>query len=174
MTNTGSLKIVRNTDLEVVIRRAFDAPRNLVYDTLTKPELLKRWLSGPPGPGWSMLVCEVDLKVGGSYRLVWRNTDGSELSMRGLFREIAPPERLVNTESFVLGGDGLSEKQKATNFLTEQAGRTTLTTTILYPSKEARDAIFGSDMERGVTTSYDRLDEVLASGVAGVAFSGNA
>src|SRR5215831_6780350 len=154
MKNIGSLKIVRSTDLEVVMTRAFDAPRNLVYDALTKPELLKRWLSGPPGPGWSMPVCEVDLKVGGSYRFVWRNTDGSELGMRGLYREIAPPERLVNTESFVIGVDVLAE----------QAGRTTLTTTILYPSKEARDATFGSDMERGVTTSYDRLDEVLASG----------
>jgi len=121
-----------------------------------------------------MPVCEVDLKVGGSYRFVWRNTDGSELSMRGVYREIAPPERLVNTESFVLGVDVLAGEQLATSVLTEQAGRTTLTTTILYSSKEARDAIFGSDMERGVTTSYDRLDEVLASGVAGVAFSGNA
>ena len=174
MKNIGSLKIVRRTDLEVVMTRAFDAPRNLVYDALTKPELLKRWLSGPPGPGWSMPVCEVDLKVGGSYRFVWRNTDGSELSMRGVYREIAPPERLVNTESFVLGVDVLVGEQLATSVLTEQAGRTTLTTTILYSSKEARDAIFGADMERGVIASYDRLDEVLASGVAGVAFSGNA
>ena len=70
MTNTGSLKIVRSTDLEIVMTRTFNAPRNLVYDALTKPELLKRWLSKPPGPGWSMLVCEVDLKVSSSYHLI--------------------------------------------------------------------------------------------------------
>lgn len=160
MKDTGTLKIETPGDREIMMTRVFDAPRRMVFDAFTKPELLKRWLLGPPG--WEMVVCEVDLKVGGTYRFRWRNTDGSEMGMRGVYREIVPPERVVSTESFEFGCDAQSGEQLGTTVLTEQGGKTTLTTTLLYPSKEARDATIASGMEKGVAASYDRLGELLA------------
>ena len=157
MQNTASLKVATPTDREIVLTRVFDAPRGLVFDGLTKPELLRRWMLGPPG--WSMVVCEIDLKVGGAFRHVWRRLDGTEMGMRGVYREIVPPERIVRTESM----DDFPSESLATVVLTEQEGRTTLTLTVLYPSKEARDATLASGMERGVAASYDRLAELLAS-----------
>src|SRR3970040_1417373 len=99
MTNSGALKVTAHGDRQIVMTRGFDAPRTLVFDAHTKPEHVKRWLLGPPG--WSMPVCEIDLRVGGKYRYVWRrDSDGKEMSMGGVFREIGPPERLVATERF--------------------------------------------------------------------------
>ena len=89
----GKLKIAAAADREIVMTRIFDAPRRLVFECMTKPELLRRWLLGPPG--WSMVVCDVDLRVGGAYRYVWRNQKGTEMGMGGVFREIVRPERLV-------------------------------------------------------------------------------
>jgi len=97
MKNTGTLQVTTPTEREIVMTRVFDAPRSLVFDALTKPELLKRWF-GPRG--WSLGVCEVDLKVGGTWRFVWRGPDGTEWGMHGAYREIVPPERLVHTETF--------------------------------------------------------------------------
>jgi uncharacterized protein YndB with AHSA1/START domain len=161
MKNTGSLKVTTPTDREIVMTRVFDAPRSLVFDAMAKPELLKRWLSGPPG--WSMVDCESDLKVGGAFRHVWRSSDGTEMAMHGVYHEIAPPERIVRTESFEFGCDAQAGEQVGTLVLTERGGKTTLTLTVLYPSKEARDATIASGMEHGVAASYDRLAEVLAS-----------
>jgi uncharacterized protein YndB with AHSA1/START domain len=163
MKNTPTLKLTTPSDREIVITRVFDAPRTLVFDTMSKADLLKRWLFGPPG--WSMVVCENDLKVGGTFRHVWRGPDGSEMAMRGVYREIVPPERIVRTESFEFGCESQAGEQLATLLLTEQGGKTTLTLTLLYPSKEARDATIASGMERGVAASYDRLAELLASPV---------
>src|SRR5215210_6281000 len=99
MTNTGTLKVTTPTDREIVMARDFAAPRQLVFEALTTPRLLERWLLGPPG--WSMVVCEVDLTVGGKYRYVWRHDrDRTEMGMGGVYREIVPPERIVQTESF--------------------------------------------------------------------------
>lgn len=162
MTNAGALRVTTPSDREIVLTRVFDAPRNLVFDALTKPELLKRWLLGPPG--WSMVVCDVDLKVGGAYRYVWRNADGTEMAIRGVYRQIIPPERIFYTESFDFGFDAQSGEVLATAVLTEQGGKTTLTTTILCESKEGRDAVLASGMEHGVAASYDRLAELLARG----------
>ncbi|HEY4877562.1 MAG TPA: SRPBCC family protein [Candidatus Acidoferrales bacterium] len=139
--------------------RAFHAPRRLVFDALTKPELVKRWLIGPPG--WSMPVCEIDLKVGGSYRYVWRHTDGKEMGVRGVYRDIVPQERVICTERFDEAwypGEAL-----LTTTLVEQDGKTTLTSTVLYVSKEARDGVLKSGMENGVAASYDRLAELVSS-----------
>jgi uncharacterized protein YndB with AHSA1/START domain len=159
MKNKGTLNLSTSAEREIVMTRAFDAPRHLVFDALTKPELIKRWLLGPPG--WSMPVCEVDLKVGGRYRYVWRhNGDGRNMGMGGVFREIVAPKRLVQTEKFDESwypGEAL-----ATAVLVEQKGRTTLTTRVLYESREARDGVLKSGMERGVAASYDRLEELLA------------
>jgi uncharacterized protein YndB with AHSA1/START domain len=159
MTNTETLQITTPSEREIVMSRVFDAPRSLVFDAWTRPELLKRWL-GVRG-GWSMVVCEVDLREGGAYRFVWRGPDGSEMGMGGVYREIVPPERLVATESFDdpwYPGEALD-----TIVLVEERGKTTATTTVLYESEEIRDAVLESDMARGVGESYDMLAEYLAS-----------
>lgn len=160
MKNTGNLKVTTPGDREIAMTRVFDAPRRLVFDAYTKPELVKRWLLGPPG--WTMPVCEIDLRVGGSYRYVWHGQDGTEMGMRGIYREIVPAERIVCTESF---DDPWYEGEAVgTSVFVELGGKTTLTTTVLYASKEIRDAVLKSPMEQGVAASYDRLAELLASG----------
>ena len=159
MKNKGVLKLSTSSEREIVMTRAFNAPRHLVFDALTKPELIRRWLLGPPG--WSMPVCEVDLRVGGHYRYEWRHdSDGRDMGMGGIFREIVAPGRLVQTEKFDQSwypGEALT-----TAVLVEHKARTTLTTTVLYESQAARDGILKSGMERGVAASYDRLEELLA------------
>src|SRR5439155_25403833 len=112
MQNTGTLKVTTPTDREIVMTRVFDAPRGLVFDAMTKPELLKRWLFGPPG--WSMVVCEDDPRVGGAFRWVWRGPDGAEMAMRGVYREVVPPERIVRTESFEVGWAAQADEQVGT------------------------------------------------------------
>jgi uncharacterized protein YndB with AHSA1/START domain len=160
MANTGGLKVTAPTDREIVMTRVFDAPRELVFDAHTKPELVKRWLLGPDG--WSMPVCEIDLRVGGKYRYIWRkDSDGTEMGMGGVFREIVPPERIVATEKF--DESWYPGEAVDTSVFTEQDGRTTLTLTVLYESREARDAVLKSPMESGVVAGYDRLEKLLAS-----------
>src|SRR5438445_10322006 len=134
MNSSGALKVTAQSDREIVMTRVFDAPRNLVFDAYTKPDLLKRWL-GVFG-GYSMPVCEVDLRVGGTYRFVWRGPDGAEMGVRGVYREVVRPERLVHTEKF------------------DEAW---------YP-REAVIAVVKSPMESGVAQSYDKLAELFASG----------
>jgi uncharacterized protein YndB with AHSA1/START domain len=160
MKNT--LTVTTPTDREIVIKRTFDRPRALVWDAMTKPELLKRWLFGPPG--WEMVVCEDDARVGGTFRWAWRGPDGAEMAMHGAYREVVRPERIVRTETFDMGCDAQAGEQIGTFVLTEQGGRTTLTMTVLYPSKEARDGAVASGMEHGLAAGYDRLDEILAAG----------
>jgi uncharacterized protein YndB with AHSA1/START domain len=160
MKNTGNLKLTIQGDREIVMTRVLDAPRRLVFDAFTKPELVKRWLLGPPG--WSMPICEIDLRVGGVYRYVWRrDSDGSEMGMGGVYREIVSPERLVATEKFDQAWYP-GEAVISTVFV-EQGGKTTITQTVLYQSREARDAVLKSGMEKGVAASYDRLAELLVS-----------
>ena len=160
MKHGGGLRVTAPTEREIVMTRLFDAPRSLVFDAFTKPELVKRWLLGPPG--WSMPVCEIELNVGGSYRYLWRrDRDGHDMGMGGVYREIVAPERLAATERFDEAwypGEAL-----LTIVLVEQGGRTTLTQTMLYESRAARDVVINSNMEGGVTASYERLAELLAS-----------
>jgi len=160
MNSSGALKVTAQSDREIVMTRVFDAPRNLVFDAYTKPDLLKRWL-GVFG-GYSMPVCEVDLRVGGTYRFVWRGPDGAEMGVRGVYREVVRPERLMHTEKFDEAwypGEAL-----ITTVLVEQGAKTTLTVTMRYESREARDAVLKSPMESGVAQSYDKLAELLQSG----------
>ena len=159
MSTTGTLEVTTPSEREIAMTRVFDAPRTLVFDAWTKPELLKRWL-GVRG-GWSMVVCEVDLRVGGSYRFVWRGPDGAEMGMGGVYREIVASERLVATESF--DDPRYPGEAVDTTVLVEEGGKTTATTTVLYESEEIRDAILESGMARGVAESYDMLAEYLAS-----------
>jgi len=154
-----TLELMTRGDREIVMTRVFDAPRRLVFDAFTKPEQVKRWLLGPPG--WTMPVCEIDLRVGGAYRYVWRAADGQKMGMGGVYREIRAPERLVTTERF--DEAWYPGEAVGTVVLVEQGGKTTLTQTILYESREARDAVLKTGMERGVAASYDRLAELLPS-----------
>jgi uncharacterized protein YndB with AHSA1/START domain len=155
--HSNSLQVVARGEREIVMTRLFDAPRPLVWEAFTKPELLKRWLFGPPG--WTFAVCEVTQKVGERYRYVWRGPDGLEMGMGGVIREFTPPVRMVGTEKFDEAwypGEAL-----VTIELTEQGSKTLLTQTLRYESREARDMVLKSPMEGGITMSYDRLEELL-------------
>ncbi len=156
----AQVKITPSGDRDLVMTRDFAAPRKLVYDAHTKPELVRQWLLGPPG--WTMPVCDMDVRVGGKYRWEWRKeTDGTTMGMGGVYRDVKAPERLVSTEKFDdawYPGESLN-----TLVLVEKGGRTTLTQTMRYESREAREAVIKSGMEQGVAASYDRLDDVLAA-----------
>ncbi|MDP9280792.1 MAG: SRPBCC family protein [Chloroflexota bacterium] len=158
MTNIGLLEVTTPSDREIAMTRVFNAPARLVFDAWTKPELIKRWLG--VRAGWTMAVCEVDLKVGGAYRFVWRGPDMT-MGMRGLYREVVRPERLVSTEVF---DDPWYEGEAVdTMVLVERDGKTTVTTTVRYASREVRDAVVKSGMATGVAEGYDKLAELLAS-----------
>ena len=157
MTNAASVQVTMPSEREVVMTRGFDAPRRLVWKAWTDPEHVPHWLLGPDG--WTMPVCEIDLRPGGAWHFVWRKSDGSEMEMRGVYREIAAPERFISTESW--GGDW--PETINTVILDEQDGRTTMTMTVLYPSQEARDAAAGTGMKEGASMSFDRLAEYVAS-----------
>jgi uncharacterized protein YndB with AHSA1/START domain len=161
MKNTGTLKLTTPTDREVAMTRLFDAPRELVFEAWTKPELLKRWLYGPED--YPLAVCEIDLRVGGALRFVWRHRDRTDagMGMSGVYREIVPSERLVFTE--VWDDDWTGGEALVTIELTEHAGKTSLTQTVLYSSRAARDGALKTDMEHGVAVGYDRLAELLTS-----------
>jgi uncharacterized protein YndB with AHSA1/START domain len=147
--------ITTPSDLEIVMTRAFDAPRRLVWEAWTNPEHVPHWMLGPEG--WTMPVCEIDLRPGGEWHFVWRKADGAEMGMRGIYKEVVPYERLVNTESW---GPDWPETLN-TLLLTEENGRTMTTSIMLYPSKETRDAALQTGMKEGVEVSYDRLAEYL-------------
>jgi uncharacterized protein YndB with AHSA1/START domain len=152
----GETTYTTPSDRELVTTRAFDAPRDLVWEAWTSPEHLPQWLLGPEG--WTMPVCESDLSVGGAWHFVWRNeADGSEMGMTGEYREITPPERLVSTQSW--GGDW--PETVNTLVFTEEDGLTMMTQTILYPSQEARDAAIATGMQRGMDAGFNRLDVYL-------------
>jgi uncharacterized protein YndB with AHSA1/START domain len=156
MINTGSLQVTTPTEREIVLTRVFEAPRRMVFDALTKPELLKRWF-GPRG--WALKVCEVDLRVGGAWRFVLSGPGGDEMSMHGEYREIAAPDRSVHTETI----DPFAVESIVTTVLVESGGETTLTGTIRYPSQEIRDMVVKSGIEHGAAECYDKLAEMLAA-----------
>jgi uncharacterized protein YndB with AHSA1/START domain len=159
MRTVGALTVTTPDARAIQMTRVFEAPRDLVFDAYTKPELLKRWLTGPPG--WSLAVCEIDLRVGGRYRYVWRGPDGAGMGMGGTYREVMRPERIVATELF--DEDWTGGETLGTVVFTEQGGKTTLTQTILYSSQEARDGALKTPMAEGMAYGYDRLAELLAS-----------
>ena len=153
--STGVTTIATPTDREVVITRVVNAPRRLVFAAWTEPRHLQRWLIGPDG--WSMPVCEIDLRPGGRWRYVYRKPSGTEMTLTGSVLEVLPPERLVTTESW---GPEWPETVN-TVVLTESGGHTTITLTITYVSREARDAAVGTGAMDGMNQSFDRLDELL-------------
>ena len=158
MESTGTLKVATPSHREVAMTRVFDAPRDLLFDALTKPKLLKRWFYGPPG--WTLDVCEMDLQVGGAYRWVWRGADGTEMGVAGVFREVVIPERIVATERFDV--PWYPGEAVVTQVLVENGAQTTLTLTVLYESQEARDIALRTPMTQGVEMGYNRLAEMLS------------
>jgi uncharacterized protein YndB with AHSA1/START domain len=158
MANSGSFKLTTPSDREIRLTRLFDAPRNLVFEAMTRPEHITKWW-GCLGEGYSVPECEVDLRPGGKWRFVNRTPQGESVVFYGVYREIAPPERLVYTEIFEQYPDAESV---VTVVLTEEKGKTRITTTALYPSPEVRDIVVKSGMESGAAISYDRLEEVAA------------
>jgi uncharacterized protein YndB with AHSA1/START domain len=150
------------SDREVKVLRSFRAPRALVYRAYTEPELVRRWLGSP---GWSMPVCDMDVKVGGRFQWRWRSdADGSEFGFSGTYREVQPPSKIVHTEAYEPGtvGGGYPDKDAiVTITFAEEGGMTTLSTLIDYGSKEARDAAVATGMTDGMEQSYQLLDRVL-------------
>jgi uncharacterized protein YndB with AHSA1/START domain len=157
MTNAETFTVTAPTDCEIVVTRVFIAPRKLVFEAWTNPKYLPHWMLGPDG--WTMPVCEIDLRPGGSWHFIWRHSNGQEMEMRGEYREVKPPERLVSSESW---GRGWPETLNTLE-LSEHASKTTATITILYVSKEARDAALATAMKKGMAMSYDRLESYLLS-----------
>jgi uncharacterized protein YndB with AHSA1/START domain len=153
------LTVSTPSDNELRLTRSFDAARSLVYDCWTKPELVRRWMTGPDG--WSFVVCEIDLRVGGRYRYVWRNLDGRDMGMGGVYRDIVATRRLVSAELF--DEDWTGGETLCTVDFSEQAAVTTVTTTVLYSSRQARDGAMQSGMEDGMAAGFDRLDAYFAS-----------
>lgn len=155
--NSGTFKVTKPSAQEVQMTRLFDAPRQMVFEAMTKPEHIKRWW-GNLGQGYSVPVCEMDLRVGGKWRFVNRHADG-EVVFHGVNKEINPPSRLVFTETM----DPYPEPGSlVTAVFTEENGKTRLTVTVEYPSQEVRDIVLGTGMEKGAGLSYDRLEDLLA------------
>jgi uncharacterized protein YndB with AHSA1/START domain len=157
--NRGTVTITTPSDREIAIVRTFAAPRRLVFEAYTKPELLKQWLGMQNG--WRLAICEIDLRAGGAYRYVWRGPNREEMGMGGVYTEIVPGERIVATEKY----DDPWYDGEATTTVTfvERDGTTTLTLLLRYESKEVRDSVLKSPMEGGLSAGFDKLDELLAT-----------
>jgi uncharacterized protein YndB with AHSA1/START domain len=153
----GKLKLDVTGDREIRMTREFHAPRQMLWDCHTKPELVRKWLLGPEG--WTMPVCDIDLRVGGKYRYVWEK-NGAQMGMGGVFREIDAPAKLSSREVF--DEDWTGGETIATQTFVEKNGRTILTTTILYASKEGRDRALATPMLDGMEAGYARLDDIFA------------
>ncbi len=160
---TNKAEVSMPSDREVKVTRSFKAPRALVYRAYTEPALLQRWLLGPPG--WAMPVCEMDVRVGGSYRWRWRsNEDRTEFGFSGVFREVEPGKKLVHSERYDSGTTGVGEsggEALVTVVFEEQNGLTTVTSLMDFGSKEARDAAVATGMTDGMEQSYQLLDKLL-------------
>jgi uncharacterized protein YndB with AHSA1/START domain len=158
VANSESFKVTTPSDREIRLTRLFDAPRNLVFEAMTTPEHVTHWW-GCLADGYSVPVCEIDLQPGGAWRFVNRTPKGELVVFYGVYREIAPPERLVFTEIFEKFPD---TESVVTGVFTEENGKTRLAATALYPSLEVRDIVLKTGMEKGAGISYDRLEEVVA------------
>jgi uncharacterized protein YndB with AHSA1/START domain len=155
------------SDREVLVTRVFSAPRALVYKAYTTPDLVRRWLLGPPG--WTMPVCEMDVRVGGKFRWLWQSEeDGSQFGFHGEFKELEVPALIRHTEIYDPGDVGGSMGEAGEAMITvsfeERRGVTTLTTRMDFGSKEARDAAMATGMTDGMEMSYQLLDAVLREG----------
>jgi uncharacterized protein YndB with AHSA1/START domain len=155
---TATVTITTPNDRDVVMTRVFDAPRHLVFDAFTKPELLKQWYGQE---GWTLVVCDIDLRVGGGWRFVSRQPNGKTVGQYGVYREVVPGERLVYSERWQDWDPG---ETMVTVALVEHQGRTTFTETIHFPSKDVRDTVMKSGItEASASAMFARLADALAS-----------
>ncbi len=161
-TSSGTATVTLPTDEQILITREFDAPKHLVYEAWTTPELVKRWWNAKRG---EVTIAEIDLRVGGKWRSVMVADGGFEVGFHGEYREIVPNERIVSTEVYegMPQGDGPEQGTLNTATFTEEDGRTTLTILVEAPSKEIRDAIIASGMEAGMQDALDLLEQVAIS-----------
>jgi uncharacterized protein YndB with AHSA1/START domain len=155
---SGKLKVTLPSDLEIVLTRTFDAPRHLVFEAMSKPEYVRRWYCA--FDGFTMPVCEIDFRVGGTWRYVLRGPDGNEVCFYGEYLEINGPGRVVNTEFFAPFPE---EKTVCTVTLEESGGKTQYRCHVVHTTKEGRDGHINSGMEQGADVVFDRLDEVAQS-----------
>ena len=155
--NSETFQVTTPSDEEIRLTRLFDAPPQLVFEAMTRPEHVRQWW-GRLGEGYSVPVCEIDLRPGGAWRFVNRHPQGDAV-FYGEYREITPPSRLVFTEIYEPYPDSVSV---VTAVLTEEAGKTRFTATVKYPSRMVRDAVIESGMARGAGISYDRLEDLVA------------
>jgi uncharacterized protein YndB with AHSA1/START domain len=163
VTGSQTATVTLPTDEQILITREFDAPKHLVWQAFTTPELVKRWWNAKRG---EMTVAEIDLQVGGKWRYVMVTDDGFEVAFHGEYREIVPGERIVSTETYEGVPEGVSEEDATTintASFEETGGRTTLTILVQARNKESRDAIVESGMEAGLQDALDLLEEVAAS-----------
>jgi len=163
VTHSGKATVTLPADEQILITREFDAPKHLVYEAFTTPELVKRWWSGQRG---EVMLAEIDLRVGGRWRYVMVAHGGLEVGFHGEYREIVPNERIVSTEVYEgvpQPADGPEEGTLNTATFTEADGRTTLTILVQAPSKEIRDAIIDSGMEGGMQEAMDLLEQLAIS-----------
>lgn len=156
-TMPGTLDITTPSDLEIRITREFNAPRQLVFDAYTRPELLRRWMGRHNNTEFP--VCEIDLRTGGSYRYVWRFPNGQEMGMGGTFLEVSPPRRLVAAEKFDQAW--YPGNCVVTTTFDEKGGRTTMTMLLRYDTREARDGVLKSPMASGLEKGFTMLADLL-------------
>jgi uncharacterized protein YndB with AHSA1/START domain len=155
----GTVQVTTPSPREVRLTRVFDAPKRLVWDCYTKPELIKKWAGGPPG--WSLTHCEVDLRVGGAWRWVTSGPNGEQMAFGGVYKVVEPPTRLVSTEKFDqpwYAGDADNEM-----LLEEKDGKTTLTVTVKYASQDVRDAVLKTPMAIGMEFGFKSLEQFMAT-----------
>lgn len=158
-TSNNKVTVIAYGDRSILITRSFKAPKQLVFDAMSKPEMMKHWFHG--APGWSLTACEMDLRVGGSYRWAWTNAEGQEMGMGGRVLELAPPDRLVLTEKFDQAW--YPGEARSTMDFEEKDGITTMRLTVEYESAEARDGVLKIPMADGMEVNYARLDAYLLS-----------
>jgi uncharacterized protein YndB with AHSA1/START domain len=156
VANSDTFQVTTPSDREIVLTRLFDAPRRLVFEALTRPEHVRQWW-GLLDDRYSVTECEIDLRPGGAWRYVGRGPQG-EYAFYGVYREVVPPERLVFTEIYAPFPD---VESVVTSVLTEEHGKTRMTVTALYPSKDVRDMVMGTGMAGGAAISYDRLEDLV-------------
>ena len=158
--NPAGLQISTPTDTTIVLARSFQAPRRLVWEALTDPARMRRWMLPPPG--WTMTVCEVEARVGGTLRIAWKSEDANPaMTLHGVFTEFSPHERMVHTETMTLGSGEQISSLLETHELTEKGGVTAMRITQAYESKEARDGAIASGMDEGMEACYLQLDALL-------------
>jgi len=159
--NPKGLQVSTPTDTTIVLTRTFAAPRRLVWEAMTDPVKMRRWMLAPPG--WTLAVCECEARLGGALRLAWNNETGeTAMTLQGVFTEVVPHQRMVHTEKMTLGTGELIGSLVETHEFEEKNGVTSMRITQAYESKAARDGAVASGMEEGMEAGYQQMDAMFA------------